>query len=224
MVMVAATPALAGPVLYTFDVTSGSVALNLTWVAGQTMASTSGGLSGTFAVTIFQSNDHIGASDTFIVEDAGLTNTSTMKVVIAGLATGTLRVGSARFLDFNPQGPGHILGLANPVTVNTDVYLEATLFVTGMMTTTFTARTWADSLLPFQFAFKTSVAQSDTLIGRIGGKFGYEIGVTDVGLTLTLDLILGIEGTAHVVPDPALGGVTALGLGGAGAWLRRRRS
>ena len=52
---------------------------------------------------------------------------------------------------------------------------------------------------------------------------GYAVGIPDISMTITLDLIFSVEGTAHVVPDPALGGLTALGLGGAGAWLRRRR-
>lgn len=214
-----AAPVMGNAVTYTFNSTSGGVTLSL---VGQ--GSTSGGLTGTFAVTIFQSNGHVGASDTFLLENAGLTNTSTLKLGLAGLATATLNPNGARFLDFSPAGASHIGGNLIPAVQNTDVYVEVTAFVTGLLTTTLQTKVWANSLLPFQLAFTTSGRESDIIIGRLGGTFGYQIGVTDVSLTLTLDLIVNIEGTAHVVPDPALGGLTALGLGGAGAWLRRRRS
>ena len=65
--------------------------------------------------------------------------------------------------------------------------------------------------------------RSDVMAANIGLSFPYEIGIAELSITLTLDLIVDVTGTAHVVPDPALGGLTALGLGGAGAWLRRRR-
>jgi hypothetical protein len=211
-----AAPALAGPVAYTFNVTAGSVQLN---VSGQ--GSTGGGLAGTFGVVIYQSDCHIGASDTFILDHAGLVNTSTLKLSLAGLATANLAIQSARFLDFAPAAPGHIP--PGGVTVApTDVYVEATVIVTGLTTTTFSTKTWAGTTLPFSFAITTSVTRSEIAVAGLSGVFGYEVGISDVGLTITLDLIVNVEGTAHVVPDPALGGLTAMGLAGAGAWLRRR--
>jgi hypothetical protein len=211
-----AAPVLAGPVLYTFNVTAGSVQLN---IEGQ--GSTGGGLAGTFGVLIYQSDCHIGASDTYLLDHAYLVNTSTMKLSLAGLATATLNLQSARFLDFAMAAPGHIppggVGIAP-----TDVYVEASVLVTGLTTTTFSTKTWAGTLLPFNFAITTSATRSEIAAAAISGTFGYEIGISDIGLTITLDLIVNVEGTAHVVPDPALGGLTAMGLAGAGAWLRRR--
>jgi len=211
-------------VTYTFNSTAGSLGLN---IAGQ--GSTGGGLAGTWAVTIWQSCGHIGASDTFILENASLTNTSTLKLSLAGLATATIVPAHAIFLDFGgikgaPAIPGHIAGNLVPNLAQTDVYVEASVFVTGLTTTTFSTKTWAGSLLPFMFAITTSGVTSDIAIATLGGTFGYQVGIPDIGLTITLDLIVNIEGTTHVVPDPALGGLTALGLAGAGAWLRRRRS
>jgi hypothetical protein len=211
-----ATPVLGNAVTYTFNTTAGSVAVN---VAGQ--GSTASGLAGTFSAVIYQSNGHIGASDTFILSHSYLVNTSTMKLSLAGLATAAFYPQSARFLDFAAQ-PGHIPGNLIPAVANTDVYVEATVFVTGLTTTTFSTKTWAKTSLPFLVAFQTSTHESDIFMGMIGGTFGYQIGISDIGLTITLDLVVNIEGTAHAVPDPALGGLTALGLGGAGAWLRRR--
>jgi hypothetical protein len=202
---------MGAAVTYTFNTTAGGVVLNL---AGQ--GSTSGGMAGTFAITI---DDVAG---TFLLENAGIVNTSTLKLSLAGLATATLNSVSARFLDFAPAGAGTITG--GPVVSPTDVYLEVTAFVTGLLTTTLQTQIWANSLLPFTMTINGLGGSSSIITAVLGGTFGYQIGVTDVSLTLTLDLILNIEGTAHVVPDPALGGLTALGLGGAGAWLRRRRS
>jgi len=211
---VVAAPVLASPVLYTFTATSGNVVLN---VAGQ--GKTNSALTGTFSVQVFQSNGHIGTSDTFLLGTSGMTNTKTMKLGLAGLVTAVIRPSSAKFLSFNQPTASHI---PDNMIAQTDVYLSATIFLTGLTTTTFKANTWANTLLPFNIAMTTSTAFSDIIHTSINGTFGYAVGITDVALTLTLDLVISLEGTAHAVPDPALGGLTALGLGGAGAWLRRR--
>jgi hypothetical protein len=206
----AAAPTLGANVVYTFNTTAGNVMLN---VGGQ--GSTSSALTGTFSIYLMNSGD-------FLLDAGGLTNTSTMKLGLAGLVTATVNTGSAKFLDFNQPIVGHYPG----GIVNTDVYVEATVFVTGMLDTLLATKVWAGSLLPFNVSmlFVPDMLESSTLFGGLSGTFGYAIGVTDISLTLTLDLVVNVEGTAHVVPDPALGGLTALGLGGAGAWLRRRRS
>jgi len=213
-----AAPTLGAPVLYTFNITAGNLILNVA-----TQQSTQSGLAGTFAVDIGQSNGHIGVNDSFELINANMYNTATVKLGLAGLATATINPGGAKFLDFT-MAPGTIAGNMVPNAAPTDVYLEATVFVTGMFTTTFATKTWANSILPFTVAFTTSGRESDIATAAIGGTFGYAIGIPDISLTLTLDLVVNVEGTAHVIPDPALGGLTALGLGGAGAWLRRRRS
>jgi len=213
-----AAPTLGAPQLYTFNITAGSVILNVA-----TQQSTSSGLAGTFSVNIGQSNGHIGQGDSFELIASNMINTQTMKLGLAGLATATLNPGAAKFLDF-AMAPGVIGGNMVPNPAPTDVYLEATVLVTGLFTTTFATKTWANSILPFTASFTTSGRESDIVIAALGGTFGYAVGIPDIGMTLTLDLVVNVEGTAHVVPDPALGGLTALGLGGAGAWLRRRRS
>jgi hypothetical protein len=169
---------------------------------------------------IMQSNGHVGTSDTFLLGSAGLANTGTLKLGLAGLVTATIPAGQANFLNFGQTVPGHVPS----ATIGTDVYLSATIFITGLLNTTYKANTWAGTTLPFIVNVSTSQITSDVIHTAITGTFGYAVGVTDVSLTLTLDLVVNIEGTAHAVPDPALGGLTALGLGGAGAWLRRRRS
>ncbi len=72
--------------------------------------------------------------------------------------------------------------------------------------------------------FTTSRTSTDVLTVGLAGTFSYEIGVSAITQTLTLDLVVDVVGTAHIILDPAPGGPSALGLAGAAAWLRRRRS
>ena len=212
-----AAPAMAGPVTYTFDVAAGGIVFQEV-----NLGSTSAGIAGSFAITIYQSDCHIGESDTFILENASLTNTGDLKLNVGGLATASVLASSARFVDFAPVGPVHI-GPGGIATTEADIYVEVTAVVSGAFNTTFSTKTWAGIPLPFELIFNTSAMRSDVMSVNLGLAFPYEIGVPDLSLTLTLDLIVDVLGTAHVVPDPAFGGLTALGLGAAGAWLRRRR-
>jgi hypothetical protein len=215
----AAAPVMAGPVTYTFDVVYGGLIIDLIGVG-----STGSGLAGTFAITIYQTDCHIGESDAFIVEDAFLYNTDAVKLGIGGIATANVAEISARFVDFMPDPVvGHIPP-GGMVPVPTDVAVEVTAIVTGAFVTTFQTATSAGMPLPLELWFMTSVERSDIIEVGILFAYGWEIGIPDIAMTITLDLIVDAIGTAHVVPDPALGGLTALGLGGAGAWLRRRRT
>lgn len=212
-----ATPVLGAAQTYTFDVTSGGITIQI-----QGAGSTSGSLGGTFAATIYASDGHIGESDMLLVQDANIENTSYMKLGIGGIATANVNVASARFADFLPEGPEHI-GPGGAVAIDTDVIVEVTAIVSGAFKTTFSTTTSAGFLLPFTGTVTTSVGQSDIITMTLGFVFGWVIPIPDVGLTITLDLIVNVEGTAHVVPDPTFGGLTALGLGGAGFWMRKRR-
>jgi hypothetical protein len=209
---------MASPVDYTFDVTGGSLTLEI-----QGLGSTSTGMTGTFSMTLYQSDAHIGESDSFVLGAAGLTNTQWASLSLGGIATANVLPGSAQFLEFIQPEASHI-GAGGVAGVMTDAFLQASVLVTGSLKTTFLTATQAGILLPLDVTITTSANASDIATATIGINFPYEIGVSDVSLTLTLDLIVNVTGTAHVVPDPALGGLTALGLGGAGAWLRRRRS
>jgi hypothetical protein len=63
---------------------------------------------------------------------------------------------------------------------------------------------------------------SGTTRASLHSTIPYPINLTEVSQTITLDLILDIEGTVHYMPDPSVGGLTALGLMGGAMWLRRR--
>ncbi len=211
-------PSLGTPVVYTFSATGGSVLMN---VVGN--SSSSSPATGTFAVIIEAgSDDHIGQSDTFLLEDAALTNTRKLDFNLAGLTRGSnVPAGGIRFLDFAPSGPGHI-GAGGAATIETDVFAEVTIMWTGLFSSTFTTSAWAGSLLPCNLSFSTSVGSSDVLTASLTGAYRvyWPAGGADV---ITFDFILNVQGTAHVVPDPSLSGLIGLGLGGTGFWLRRRR-
>jgi hypothetical protein len=162
VLLLVVSPVLGSPVVYTFNTTGGSVVLN---VAGQ--GSTGGGLAGWFGVYM---NSHAGEGGDFglrnflpdhvgdpngqwRIADASLLANSAMKLSLAGLATATLNPNSARFLDFgsfrvDPNYSGADpnvwpTGKVGTPLINTDVYVEATVFVTGLTTTTFSTKTWA---------------------------------------------------------------------------------
>jgi len=126
-----------------------------------------------------------------------------------------------RLLDFAPDGPGHI-GSDGTATVASDIFLETTVNITGALSSTFSTALWAGTLLPVELTFPTSAGVSDVMTATITVHYGWGLPIVDISQTLTLDLLIQVTGTAHVVPDPALGGLIAMGLGAGGAWLRRR--
>lgn len=216
--LLAGTPAIVEGTSYTFDVTSGSVVLG---IPGD--ASTSGGLSGHFAVTMYDTDAHVGESDTFVLDGAALSNSTYMKLSIGPIARMNLYPGDVRVLDFLPSGPGHI-GPGGLSVVETDVYLEATALVTGAFMTTLTTAAWQGELRPYEMSFTTTASASDILTATLSGTYSWVNPMPDIGVTITFDFIISVEGTAHVVPDPSLVGVTTLGVAGAAGWLRRRRA
>jgi hypothetical protein len=218
-----ALPAQAAFVSYTFDVTAGTLVWD--WVGVQ---STSGGMTGTFAVTVDDQDGHLGESDTFVLEDADLTNSTHLAISISGLATAHLYPGTipgtngVHFLDFLPVAPAHIAS-GGTATVDSDVYLTMFADVSGMFNTPFYTHTWADTNLPIHMSFSTSVSQSDTLVATMAFVRSWVLGVPDIQVTMTLDFIVNVEGTAHMVPEPALAGTVAVGITSAGIWVRCRR-
>jgi hypothetical protein len=215
---VVTVPVFAVPIDYTFNATSGSIVLN---VAGQ--GSTRSAIGGTFAISIDPGSDaYINAGDSFVLEDSTLVNTQSLSIDLAGLARCRIRPSSVRLLDFAPVSPGTI-GTGGVGTVVSDAYYAATVFITGFATTTFKTTTWAGTLSPYTVSFTMSQSSSETMTSTLNGTFYYIVGIPDIALTLTLDLIVSVEGTAHVVPDPALSGLVAMGVAGAGGWLRFRR-
>jgi hypothetical protein len=212
-------PAMAAPVQFTSI--SGTLEIDTTPDGIASPDPLTVALGGTWIADL-SSSGHLEDSDTFVLGAADLTNEEIVAIGLAGLATATMQPGDVAFTGFiNEAGPGIV-----PSSIyTTDAEFAAHIVVTGLLETVFDTATSAGMALPFEINVgPVSAGVSDTITMTIAGTFGYEIGVSDITQTLTLDLVITVVGTAHMVPDPALGGLTALGLGGAGAWLRRRRS
>jgi len=218
----AAVPVYGAPMVLDFDIIAGSLTIDTSPDGIASPDPVTALVDGTFGMVVYASDGHIGESDTFILTGSHMGNSEALELTLMGLATAKVGIQSAVFKDFAAVVPGHI-GPGGVGVLETDAYLELVVIVTGLLNTTLDTRMWAGEPLPYMISITTSVEYTDIVTVQIGGQFGFEIGVTAITQTLTLDLIVDIVGTAHVVPDPALGGFTALGLAGAGAWLRRRR-
>ena len=223
MLCVVAAPAFGEGVNYTFEVVSGTMTADMSPDGTFSPDPVTVWAAGTFGMTIYQQSEaHVGASDTFVLGAADIYNTQEIQMTSMGLATAQISVGSARFRDFAPTGPAHIAP-GGAAAIETDVYANLVIIYTGLLNTTLDTRAWSEELLTFPLTISTSVQGSDILTVNLGATFAYVISTEATTQTLTLDLRIDIVGTAHVAPDPALGGLTALGIGGAAVWLRRRR-
>ncbi len=220
----------ADPITSTFDVTGGQV----TWVTSIDGSSSTSSLAGMFTVTIDQSDGHIGASDTFVLEEGDIYNTDAMSVpYLPGIWTAVINPGDQvnpdspsgvdglHLLDFQHNQPGHIAA-GGSSTLDLNTYGEVWVDFTDLSATPFYISHWSDSAAPFALQFSTSVGLSDVLTVSLRGTDSWVFDLGQYGV-LTWDFILDVEGTAHVVPEPVLGGSVVMGLFGAGAWLRRRR-
>ncbi len=217
LVVLMAAPVMGEMVTYTFDVTGGDLFVDIQGVGG----SASSGLTGSFDMTIDQSDGHVGESDTFELGLANVSNTDLMSIDIYGLATATVQPGNVTLLEFAQDAPAHITA-GGAALAQADAFVRAA--VTVLYPSPVTTSAWAGELLPIDVIMETSAATSDIVTAELSIVYPFVIGIGDIGQTVTIDLIMDIEGTAHVVPDPAFGGLIALGLAGGGAWLRRRRS
>jgi hypothetical protein len=180
-------------------------------------------LDGQFDVDIYMSDCHIGNSDTIVLASCDVTNTTAGEITgILGLLTANVEVGSVKLTDFvadanyamHIETGGAFSGSA-PVDAN------AIVLVTGIYQSTLIT-TVTSEVVSASGTITTSANASDTITMTL------DLAVTGIsftveGLPCYLDLDVHLEGTSHMSPDPALGGLIALGLGGAGTWLRRRR-
>jgi len=224
MLCLAVSPAFGEGVDYTFEIVSGTMAADIYPDGIASPDPVTVWAAGTFGMTIYQQSEaHVGASDTFVLGAADIYNTQNIQMSLMGLATADISVGSARFRDFAPTAPGHIAP-GGAAAIETDVYAHVVVLFTGLMNTTMDTRRWSrEGAQTFPLTISTSVQGSDILTVNLGATYEYLISTSAITQTLTVDLRIDIVGTAHVVPDPALGGLTALSVGGAVVWLRRRR-
>lgn len=219
---VAVVPVMGTPADYVFDVVSASVQVDVIPDGIADPDPFTGAGAGTFAMTLYQSNGHIGQSDTFVLGDASIANPEEVVVsLLGGAVTARVPAGGAAFVGFDMNEPGHIEsgGIATAIA---DVSVQGTVFITGFIEMTFESYVITPDA-NLDVTFTTSGAASDVVTVTLGGTFDYQFPIGELSQTITLDIIVSVVGTAHVIPDPAVGGLAALGLGGAGVWLRRRR-
>ncbi len=220
----AVVPAFGDAVEYTFDVIRRNSDIVLSFQSsGSTIMST----NGTFTATIYQSDGHIGSSDTLLPTGLDIANTETGELTLLGVVTASLDLGSLRLTDFieDANYPGHI-GEGGTFTAYAAIAGELTMYMSGLATQTVTTTISGGELLEIDGTITTSGETSDTItvtLDFVAGSIPVQITVLTVTTTIYMDLDVHLEATAHHAPDPSLGGLVALGLGGAGTWLRRRR-
>jgi MYXO-CTERM domain-containing protein len=187
-------------------------------------------LAGAFSLTIDMSDGHIGASDMITGIGMSLANTVTMDFPqVFGLTTAIVQAGNLRFLDFVDVVPGHIMmgGAVATATAQWDISATVTALAADPAPQMVSLGLLGVFPIDVIVTIETSAVESDVITASIDFVQGWMINAETAlgpGSIITFDMTVHAEGTAHVVPDPAFGGLTALALGGAGAWLRRRRS
>ncbi len=221
----AVLPAFGDPVTYTFDVirSNSDIALTIQGV-GSTLMST----NGTFTVSVNQSDDHIDSSDILLLTDLDIANTETGILYVGEALTVTLGLGDIRLTDFieDPNyTPAHI-GEGGTFSTQAGVAAEVALAMTGLFTTTVSGDTSGGVPVVIDGTITTSAEHSDTItmtLDFLPSTIPVTMMLFSQTFTLFVNLDVHLEATAHQAPDPSLGGLIALGLGGAGTWLRRRR-
>ena len=211
-----AASAPASPVLYTFEVIDGSITIDLGAIGPATVP-----MAGTFAMTVYASDGIIGESDTFLLDNANLYNDGLVELGFAGIVTVAVQPGSLSLLDFAPDSAAHIPANGE-ATIDTDVYVDLTAVLTGAVDMTFTTSRWLSDSVPVDVTFDSlPVSVSDMFTVSLGGTWTYRNWIPELQMSITIDQIVDIQ--ARVIPDPGLTGFVTLCIGGAGAWLRRRR-
>ncbi len=221
----AVAPSLGDPVEYTFDIIRADSDMGLSI---QGSGSTIMSVNGVLTATIYQSDGHIGSSDTVLLTNMLIANKETGVIddFIPGAVTANIAPTDALLLGFfeDANYPAAHIGEGGTFTEHADAGVYLVLQLTGIFTTTLTTGVLSEGPLEIDGTITTSGETSDTIAMTIDFSFtSIPVVWTAVSTTFYVDLDVHIEATAHHTPDPALGGLIALGLGGAGTWLRRRR-
>jgi hypothetical protein len=219
----AVAPAFGDDVAYNFTLTGNST-VNVEIVGEGDAQMTMGG---DIDVTIYASDGHIGNSDTFVLAGANVANTTAGMIEgVLGLLTANVAEGDLELLAFDPNYPpnGIHIGEGGEFSDSSGAHVSAfaKVVVTGLFRTTLSS-TIASEVVHIAGTITTSGETSDVITMVIDFTDSYTVEITFPSTTLDVILQVHIEATAHHAPDPALGGLIALGLGGAGTWLRRRR-
>jgi len=216
---------MAYPVTYTFEITHGSLGIDILPDGLLTPDPVEVPVGGTFTMTINTSDNQIGEGDSFVLQNANIRNTEQVVLNITpflGGGTATFPVGSAGVLGFNPVAPGQ-MPAGGAATIDTDVYVQGQVIVAGnpMANGTYSASQWLNETFTIDVTFNPIPVQVGQPFNvTLGGTFSYTVYIPDINGGPELGQTLEVE--ARMIPEPALGGIIAMGVGGAGMRLRRR--
>jgi hypothetical protein len=214
-------PALGEAVTYVYEVTDGTLTLDVEpngLIAPDPVDML---LGGTFAVTIYDDNGTVGESDTFVLADADLYNAEELVVDLYFGGTGTITapVGNLYISDFSVVTAGHI-GSDDTGSTDTDVYGGGSIYIDLPWWSSWGSdETWSEETETWNLAF--GIVDGVPWTVTVDGAFTYEYSIPDLGAAPGMGQ--GVAFEAILIPEPTVLGLAALGLGGAGAWLRRQR-
>ncbi len=221
VVLLAVSPVLGDAITYTYQVTSGTLTLDvepndLVVPDPVTMA---GG--GTFAVTFYSDDDEIGESDTFVIQSAALSNAESVSVdvLLLGSPAGTITAqpGGLYISQFSVVTPGHLDadGIGSTLTDvfgggNVDVYIP------GLYVGPASDNSW--SVQPETYDLDFDIVGGLPVSVTMDGTFTYEYTIPGM-LGEGPEFGHGVEMNAILIPEPGTVGLLFLGMA---ALLRRR--
>ncbi len=225
VVCLTALPVLAGPVNYTFEVSSGSFSIDVLPDNFVTPDPVDVPLGGTFAITIYDDDGQLGPGDTFTLGAANIYNAE-QKVLsfVAYAGTATFPAGGTKIVGFDTDTPGQIS--EGPIgTIDPDVHVVSDLVVAGItdpwycwMNGYWYYETWSRlEVETFTIAFQVDqgIPVGVTLDGEF--TYTYRMGGLDVG-----QIGQSVQLQGFVIPEPGSVGLIALAVGAAATRLRRR--
>jgi len=225
VVCLAALPVLAGPVTYTFEVTSGAFSIDILPDNFVTPDPVDVPLAGTFAITVYDDDGQLGSGDTFTLGGANIYNAEERVFAFVGYSgTATFPVGGAKIVEFDTDTPGEIFD--GPIgTIDPDVHVVADLIVAGI---TEPWRSWMNGYWYYEtwsrldvetFTITFEVEQGIPVGVTLDGEFTYTytLGGLDLG-----EFSQGVQLQGMIVPEPGSAGLVALAVAAAATALRRR--
>jgi hypothetical protein len=214
-------PAYAGMATYTYEVTSGTLTLDVEPNGLVSPDPVNIVFGGTFSVTFDSDDGSIGESDTFILQDAGLHNTEQITVdVFMFLFSGTITapVGGLYITDFAPVAWGH-LDADGIGSLQTDVYGGGHIYINlpGIYVGWGTENTWSEQVETYDLDFE--IVDGLPVAVTMVGAFTYLYYIPDIGGGPEFGQ--GVEIHAQLIPEPTVVGLVVLAWGGAVRFRRR---
>lgn len=218
---VVVAPAPAELVTHTYEVTSGTLTVDVEPNGLVVPDPVIMALGGTFSVTFDTDDGIIGESDTCVLTDADLYNIEELVAdlyVFGYVGTLTAPAGNLYISDFSSVTPGHLAADGSGST-QTNVFGGGTIYVfaPGFYIGWAWDSAWSEHVETYNLDFDIvgGVPQTVTIDGGFTYRYMFP-GMLGEGP----EFGQSVEIEAQLVPEPTLFGLIALGVGGV---LRRRR-